>query len=218
MTNTIKTKWAGLTRGAKRLTVAATVIVLAIALAIAAYALVQARAELAGSVGTGSAELSWTHGNGSPGAIAGEWLTYAAGVPVDNDPAAFPAGVTATATADANGLLTLAIGGLFPGEGVAFVVGMNNGSSLDLESIAFDYNGGIYGPDGDATADVELWLATYNGGGYDPFVFPATVASGADVFSGTTFLMVELSPTALADGGAFSATGVAVVGEGAGGR
>jgi hypothetical protein len=216
----ISTRWAGMTRTAKRLTVAAVVVVFALILATAAYALIQARAEVTGSVGTGTAELNFQRGNGQPGLIDGEWIEYTAGVPSGVD-VNLPAGVTATATAETDGTLTLNVDGLFPGEGCAFGMQLQNGSSLDLTNLAFDYNGGgIVGPDGDATADIEMWFAT-SAVTTPAKAFPATVAAGDYVFEPSnpyTILVVELSPNAIADGSAISVSGVAVVGEATGGR
>jgi hypothetical protein len=149
-----------MSRKAKRLTVAVSVIVLAFVLAIAAWAAIQVRADIdVVDATSGTATLDFTVSSSLPledgpvnaiylewDAVAVDWLLNPA-YPANT----FPAGVTASGTVT-NGKLSISTTGLLIGEAVRFTnLYIVNGSSVTVDGVAFDYGAGVFGPEGSGT-------------------------------------------------------------------
>ena len=93
-------------------------------------------------------QLDWELDSGGSGPLAGSFAVYDVDDITIINQVATPAGRTCDATVNGDGSLTLAIDGLFPGEGcILEQIAVSNGSTLDVGSFAMTY-ATDYGTDG----------------------------------------------------------------------
>lgn len=188
--------------------------VVVLALAGAALAAILLRAEVTGSTTAGTASLQWVKGTtGTTGAVPGLFAEYT-GADITNG-ATIPAGVTCTATVNADGSLSVNVAGLLPGEGCVFGgLNLKNASSLGVTGLVLDYGTTQYGDRASgATKKVHAWLGQFVTSKYVPYVMPTTLAAGALAYptgSSLPALIIELPTTTAADAAAYPFAGIAV--------